>query len=508
MLLKNTSHTWNDFAEPNPTSCQAMRNGNCFWLRGKMIGGTGGINDGIFLTGLPEDYDEWSQQGNKGWAWQDIHQYFTKATEDLSTVAKPQGSLVLNNFLRLNDFHILKDLLANGTAEKEYNQAIKSQGFEEDIMATVDRGIRMSTGKTYLGRVSKYRNNLHVLKNAVVRKIRINHQRKKVVGVDFQLNNSGIYTVRARKETILSAGTFNSPKILMLSGIGPCRHLKSLNISCVADLPVGRDFQDHGMMPLSLRFTRNVPTMLDSDSLQNTFDFLAFQKGPMAANRNLVGFINTLATENRNATDILITSTITRPTSESNIFKTLQFRDDLTAHLLQQVENQTVLELVGLVFKPKSRGFIQLKSADPLQGPAIYNRHGKVKEDRNKLLRFVRYVQNLLKTPSFQYYGLEFVKIPLEECDAAHPYDSNEYWFCYIKYFLVSAWHAVGTCRMGPNTNKAVVDSQLRVHGIKGLRVIDASIMPNITSGNTNGPTIMIAEKGSQMIKMDLSNAL
>lgn len=470
-----------------------MKNGRCFWQRGKIVSGTGGINGNVFLIGRPEDYDDWRAQGNSGWGWQDIYQYFVKATEDQSSPDNPKGSLVLNHFPRMDNFHILTELMTNATAEIEAPLANKSPGYMPNILATVERGKRMSTGKTYLGKVAKYRRNLHVLKNAEVRKIIFNRH-KKAVGLEVMLNNTKALNIRGRKEIILSAGTFNS--------------LRELNITCFKDLAVGENLQDHGMMSLTLKFTKNIPVMPESDTLTNTFEYLAFQKGPLASHKNLVGFINSRAAENINRTDLMLVSGINRPARGSNMFEFLQFREDFVEKFLEIAENLTILEIQGLLIKPKSRGYIKLRSAELGSGPIIYNNYATAEEDRQTLLRMVRYIQKLQKSEIFRHYGLKFIRLPLEDCDLL-PFESDEYWLCYVKYFYISSWHGVGTCRMGPQSDAlAVVDSQLRVHGVNGLRVIDASIMPNITSANTNGPTIMIGEKGAHMIMEELANAI
>ncbi|XP_073835212.1 ecdysone oxidase-like [Musca autumnalis] len=504
-LLQNTEYTWNDYAEPNPTSCKAMRGGRCFWPRGKMISGTGGINGNVFLSGRPEDYDEWESQGNKGWSWENVYQHFVKATHDESTATNPKGSLVLNNFLRMEEYYTLRNLLENATEEVENQYETKSQGFMQDILGTVDRGKRMCTGKTYLGKVARYRNNLHVVKNAVVRKIVFNGWQK-AAGVEVVMPNNKVLKIQARKEIILSAGTLNSPQILMHSGIGPCEDLRKLKIPCVRNLSVGKNLQDHGLLTMTYKFTKNIPEFGRSDSLMNTFQYLAYQNGSLAANRNLVGFINSLAAENQqNKSDVMIVAGIDTPTRDSNMFRFLQFSEDLEEKLLEIAENQTTLQIQGLLVKPKSRGHIKLKYPEFGKGPEIHNNYASAEEDRETLLRYVRFVRSLENTEVFHHYGLEFVRIPLPECDILG-FDSDAYWFCYIKYFCISAWHAAGTCKMGPSWDpEAVVDSRLRVHGIKGLRVIDASIMPNITSANTNGPAIMIAEKGAEMILDELS---
>lgn len=507
MQLLHTPFTWNDYAEPNPSCCQAMKNEQCYWPRGKMIGGTGATNGNIFLTGISDDFDEWQQQGNEGWSWNDVYPIFAKTTRYTGNATHPMGALHLNNFVRLESYKTLKDLILNATEEMDRLTERKNGIFMPDILGTMERGIRMSTGKTYLARVAPYRPNLFLMKNCLVTKI-LFQNRNEVNGVEFLLNNRHKLRVRATKEVILSAGTFHSPKILLLSGVGPRDHLKKLNIPLVKDLAVGENFQDHGMMPLIMKFTKNIPSGIDEVTPHSLYDYLMFQNGPLAASSTLIGLINTQPENVHNKSDIMLVSHLGLPTKNSNVFEFLQFKDEIVKKFLCQVENQTILELEGLIIKSKSRGSIKLKSKNPLLAPAIHNNMATDSADQQTLLRFIRFVQKLQNTAAFKYYGLELVTIPLPQCDQ-FAFDSNEYWLCYIKYFYISAWHAAGTCRMGPATDHtAVLDQRLRVHGIRGLRVADASIMPNITSGNTNGPTIMIAEKAAELIKEDWSNAI
>lgn len=162
-----------------------------------------------------------------------------------------------------------------------------------------------------------------------------------------------------------------------------------------------------------------------------------------------------------------------------------------------------MLQVMGSLLLPKSRGKVILRSKDPLQAPLVHNNYGQAGEDRATLLRFVRYMQRLSQTRAFRRCGAQLWLPPLPECDALQP-DSDEYWLCHIRYMYVGAWHAVGTCRMASSDHPlGVVDDRLRVRGVKGLRVIDASVMPEITAGSTNAPTMMIGEQGAHMILED-----
>ncbi|XP_065363253.1 glucose dehydrogenase [FAD, quinone]-like [Calliphora vicina] len=499
LLLTNTSYTWNDYSEQNPSCCRGMQNDRCYWPRGKMIGGTGGINGNVFLEGRPEDFDEWQQQGNKAWSWNEVQKYFQKAKTNQSLQNFPKGSLVLNNFQRLEDFRLIENLLAE-TIGKPNNGV--NTGILNNLEATILLGRRMSTGKTYLARVAKDRkHHLHILKNSEV--IKIHFKGNKATGVEFMFQNRTRHYVKAKREIIVSAGAINTPKLLMLSGIGPSEHLKKLNISIIKDLPVGENLQDHGMMPLILKFTKNIPQINNQTLRDSIKEFFLKQSGPLASSPNLVSFINTLDLQSTNKPDVMLVSEITRFSQTSNLFEFLQFKEKISQQFLKKADKHLVLQIFGLLVKPKSRGNIKLKSNNAFEGPSIKNNYGFHLEDRMTLVRFVRFIQFLLETPQFRYYGLELITISLEECDILEAY-SQEYWLCYIKYFYISAWHGAGSCRMGPASDSStVVDDLLKVHGVQGLRVIDASIMPNITSANTNGPTIMIAEKGAQLVLDD-----
>lgn len=508
LSLSGSEYTWSDYGVYNENFCQAMQSGRCYWPRGKMLGGTGSLNGNVFMPGQPSDYDEWSSLGNKGWSWKEISRHYNYAlNSSLGANGLPRGYLVLNHFERTNYYSELVNLMsvASGNLRASHRCAQITE-FNPFVLGTVERGIRMSTGKTYLGKVAPYRKNLKVIKQALVTEILIgdNHRAQ---GVKFLLENSKLMSVQIRREVIVSAGAFGSPKVLMLSGIGHSHHLQSVNIKPRYNLPVGDGLQDHGLLTLALKFTKNLPNIPSNDdftSEQNIFDYFMHQSGPLSANPTLIGLIDT---NYRNCyktflqkANIMIVAQIVQPTRKSNVFKFLKMREEIVEMFMSQVENQPMLELHGLLVKPRSRGYVRLNSSNPQDGPLIYNNYITDTQDARDFLSYIRYVQKLTRTPQFQHYGLELVHVPLLDC-INYVFDSDNYWLCYMRYFILSAWHAASTVRMGPiSDTTSVVNSELKVHGIQGLRVADASIMPNITSYNTNTPAVIIGEKAADLI--------
>ena len=383
-----------------------------------------------------------------------------------------------------------------------------SQGYTQDIPATIQQGRRMSTFKTYANRVAqKQRPNLHIIKNARVTKIRINERTNQVQGVDFVWRN--LYKMKAKisKEVIVSAGTMNSPQLLMLSGIGDSEHLASLSIPLIKHLPVGNNLQDHGMLPLWLSFAEDITLDESVGDPEAAFDYLLHRHGPWGSMLSLMAFVKTQPLLHDNYANLQLVSHTILPKGSKTTFEFLGFKPEIVEAIFSQTRDQNTLQILGSLLQPSSRGKVRLRSSNPWDTLDIYNSYAETLSDQQVLLFYIRFVQQMLKTQSFRNYGLELIHVYLEKCSNFIA-NSDAFWLCYIRHFFISAWHPAGTCRMGPATsNDSVVDSRLRVHGVRGLRVVDASIMPKITSGNTNGPTIMIAEKAADIIRQDWSQS-
>lgn len=335
--------------------------------------------------------------------------------------------------------------------------------------------------------------------NATGVRVLIDPETKTAYGVEYT-QNGFLFSAFARKEVILSAGAINSPKILMLSGIGPSEHLKSRGVEVLKDLPVGYNLQDHTTLDGVVFALTNSTSTNVSDAARNAdvHYYKQSRRGPLSAPGNIQ--VNSMV-------QTIYESVPTRPDIQYNIDSTdvANFYTDpiLTAQTgVTPTSYYNGMMIRPILLAPSSRGVVQLNDSDPINGdPLIFPNTFQEDIDMLRLIAGIRQVVNLGRTSSFEKMGAQLVTTPLPNC-AHYEFGSDDYWACVASSYTATIYHPVGTCKMGPkNDRTAVVDPRLRVHGIKNLRVIDASIMPVIPRGNTNAPTIMIGEKGSDFIK-------
>ncbi|XP_017065803.1 glucose dehydrogenase [FAD, quinone] [Drosophila eugracilis] len=491
-------------AVPNPKCCQAMASTHgCVWWHGRMMGGGGAINGNIYIPGSRENFRHWN---TTGWDWTQVQKSYTRLQRRLNL-----------SYLQANGINLkLANLIYSGSSElgvprmKQPLIAGSTFGYTHHVPVTINQGRRASSGRLYLANDQVNRRpNLKVIRGAQVQKVLLNPEGNQATGVIYTLNGKE-YTAQTSGEVILSAGTLNSAKLLLLSGIGPKEDLQSWDIPVYQDLPVGRNLQDHGMMPLFLTFKSNCAVNSTRDPTDDPYApvsvtqyLLENQKGPLASGFYMMGYINSSSpSSSQGEPDLHVVAHTLLPKGSTGSFGYLGFSPDLIQAQQDVLAKWDVLQIMGSLLRPLSRGKVTLLSKNSTDQAKIENHYGEAVEDQQTLLRYVRYVQKLTKTRSFRRCGLQLWLPPLAECDILTP-DSDDYWLCYIRYFYVGAWHSVGTCRMASRQDDGVVDERLRVHGVKGLRVVDASIMPELPAGNTNGPAMMIGEKGSQMILED-----
>ncbi|CAD7086665.1 unnamed protein product [Hermetia illucens] len=493
-----TEIDWQYPTFPNNKSCLGMQDDFCVWNKGRIIGGSHSINGMIHLRGNPRDYDEWERNGNPSWGWDSIQPYFRK-TENFQGdnrygIHGEYGPMNVEAFRspKLDQFMILNAARDLGYNKVEDFSGGPYLGFGK-IYGTLKSGRRMSTAKAFL--TKKYPN-LDVIKHAVARKIRFN-RKLRAEGVSFVYRDRYEMEVKARKEIILSAGTVETPKLLMLSGIGPKVHLKALRIPVLKDLPVGNNLGDHARVDVFLRLKYRKKLGLDTKLLDAVYSQWVHRDGPYGmAGFDVGGFIATDG--NGIYPDVQFIFT---PVDDIT-----QFGANLKPEILQSLVNQInptdrIISVSVTVLKPKSRGFIRLQSTDYRENPFIYPNYLQHKDDLDRAVRGIHKLIELEDTPTFKDLEGEFLRPEIPECDVKE-YRSTSYWICYSRYMTNTVWHAVGTAKMGPRKDRSsVVSPELLVHGVKGLRVVDASVMPTVVSANINAAVIMVGEKGADFIR-------
>lgn len=368
------------------------------------------------------------------------------------------------------------------------------------LQSTSIHGLRQSTNGAFIRPIRQKRPNLFIETQAHVTRIIIDPKTKEATGVEYRDTVTGFTKIAmANKEVILSAGSINSPKILKLSGIGPSEELKKHGIKIIYDSPVGYNLQDHVTMD-GLVIDINNKSKLNLEQMKNdVYEFLDTHNGPLSstAPAQVGAFVQSTYEISFKAPDIQYT------------FDGNNIRDFLSNDMAAELKAVPLayydsINVKPILLYPRSRGFIQLNNTDPIWGaPLIYPRHYTEMPDLNIMIEGIRIAQRLFNTNVFLEHGWRMVNVPLKPCQH-YPFDSDEYWECILMEYTATIFHPTSTCKMGPKKDpEAVVDPRLRVYGVSRLRVVDASIMPIIVRGNTNAPTIMIAEKASDMIKED-----
>jgi choline dehydrogenase len=479
-LSRLTSLGWEYDTEPQ----SHLNNRKLFWPRGKVLGGSSSLNAMCYIRGVPEDYDRWSDMGAKGWDWQTVLPYFKKSEKQQHGESELHGG---DGYLSVSDLrhtNPLSDSFVDAAEQVGLAKVTDFNSREREglgfFQVTQENGQRCSTAKGYLT-PALARPNLTVLTKALVEEIQINDG--VATGVKLQLNGKSI-ELTANKEVLLSAGAINSPQVLMLSGIGPKEHLTENDIKVKADLPgVGQNLQDHldaiVQHHCKDRSSYAISPVLLPRYVKNAFNYLFKREGIFTSNvAEAGGFDKTVS-----AGDI----------------PDIQYHF-LPAILLNHGRSTALgygygLHVCGLY--PKSRGEIKLRSNKPTDQAMIDPNYLDHPDDQKVMIDGVRRARKILSAPSFEKYQSW-------EVGPGPDLQSDEEILSFLRNKSETIYHPVGTCKMGDiNDVMTVVDSELKVKGIKGLRVVDASVMPTLVGGNTNAPTIMIAERCADLIKRD-----
>ena len=473
--MHNPETDWCYKTEPDPN----LNGRSLDWPRGKTLGGSSSINGLLYIRGHRTDFDQWRQLGNAGWSYEDVLPYFRRAEdqeEGADAYHGEGGPLGVSN-MRIH--REICDRFIDAAEEigiprlQDFNGAnMEGAGY---FQLTARGGRRCSTAVGYLHPV-KQRSNLTVATHAHTKQVLISNGR--ATGVSLDLNGQAI-TVQARGEVILSAGAIGSPQILMLSGIGPAEQLKAHGIEIIADREgVGGNLQDH--LQTRMVFKTSKPITLN-DQLRNPIrkaamgvEYALTRRGPLSMGASQAcAFVKSRPE-------------LEAPDIQFHVQPLSADKPGEGTHKFSAFTSSTCQ------LRPESRGHIELKSANPHDYPAIHPNYLATELDRWTTIEGIKISRKIMAASAMAPMIAE------EHLPGSHVQSDDEL-LAAARDISQTIYHPVGTCKMG-HDSAAVVDDQLRLHGVDALRVVDASIMPTITSGNTNAPTIMIAEKASDMI--------
>ena len=473
------NETWDYTTEPDPKT----HNRRMSCAQGRVLGGSSSVNGMVYLRGHAQDYDDWAEKyGCVGWDYQNVLPYFIKAENNESLSGPHHGNC---GHFAISDTrlkHPLTRAFIKAGQElglpyvNDFNDQAKSAiGFYQHNIRNGERG---STSRTYLGSVLDHPQ-LTVQTHALVNKIEVENGRATAVKC---VINGTEQVFKARKSIVLSSGSIGSAKLLLLSGIGPKAHLDDLGIPVVKDLPVGKNYQDH--LHVSVNATIKAPISLYGEDkglkrYKNGLQWLLYRQGLVASSFLEGGAFMDMSGEGR-------------PDVQAMFIPVLDTFDD-PENLAKNRTHGLSIKMCHL--RPKSRGELKLRSKNPQEPTIIHGNLLDHPDDLKGLIHATQFGMDLLAQPGLQAV-VDEVFAPDETIDR-NDLDKLEH---FVRQTCKTTYHPVGTCRMGTDIQDSVVDTSLRVHGIDGLRVIDCSIFPALPSANTNGPTVAVAEKASDLL--------
>jgi len=489
LTFADPKYNWGYTTAPDP----ALNNRTSWWPRGKVLGGSSSLNAMVYIRGQQGDFDDWAAAGNTGWSWKEVLPYFKKSEDHIFGASEHHGA---GGEMRVSDFadqvhplceRFLKAGESLGFARTPDFNGERKEGFGLWQM-TIRDGVRESTSNAFL-RPALQRSNLTLKTHAHVTRVVV--ENKKAVGVECLINDVK-HSFTAAKEVILSGGAINSPQLLQLSGIGDAALLAKVGVPLVHHLPrVGQGLQDH--LCVSYFFKSKVPTLNDTlgpwyGKLWAGVRYLFTRKGPLGMSVNQAGAF------------VRSRPGLARPNLHL-YFNPISYSAATIVPGRFKITNPDPFSAFLISFNtcvPTSRGSVSITSANPLDKPKIETNFLTTEHDLRDIVEGSRMVRAIANSKPL-------VDVLASEHLPGVAVQSDEDILKDFRARCGSVYHASCTCAMGVDALTSVVDARLRVHGVAGLRVIDASVFPSVTSGNTNGPVIMVAEKGADMVLEDWS---
>ncbi|EFA05536.1 glucose dehydrogenase [FAD, quinone]-like [Tribolium castaneum] len=504
-LLKNTPYNWGYVTTPQNYSCLGMVDHKCVIPTGRALGGTTSINSMVYTRGNPRDYDLWSDLGNEGWCWADVLPYYKKLEDahfapfdkKYHHFGGPQH-LEHPQYLRFLTDHTLE-------AAKELDLHLIDYNGKHQIGISVPQltskcGKRFSTAEAYLERAEK-RDNLIVKPLSQVLKVLISTHTKEAQGVVY-LHEGKTFVAKAEKEVVLAAGALNTPKILLLSGVGPKEDCEKLHIHHVADLKVGHNLKIRPSF-VGLDFLYTAEEAQSHDEYHDILKYLKYGKGPLTSpGIEALAFLKTNISKSPLTYPDIELKFLSRYHPQQDLYSWMKPTPKHYDSLWKPLEAHNCLKIIVTLNHPKSSGIVKLHTSNPLR-PPIIEPHFLSDEDEKDYHTILAGIKKALKfshTEAFKKIGIKLNHHGVHGCEETE-FGTEAYWECAIKYLVVATEDVSGTARMGPESDHyAVVDKKLRVHGIHNLRVADASVIPVTMSGSLVGPTMVIGEKAAHII--------
>ncbi|XP_069680591.1 glucose dehydrogenase [FAD, quinone]-like [Periplaneta americana] len=504
-------YNWGFRAEKSDKFGLGLKDGRLIYPKGKGLGGSSLINAQIYTKGNRKDYDKWAEMGNEGWNYANVTKYFLKHEKmNIPQLQKETKYHSTTGELDISypPYHTeLATAFIDSGIEKGYKyvdyNGVNQTGFSY-VQTTMKNGERVSSYGAFLRGVK--RDNLVIKTKSTVTKIIIDPKTGKAKGVEYKMFNLIPRKAFAKKEVILSAGAINSPQLLMLSGIGPKKHLEKHNIIVIKDLAVGHNLQDHVGL-LSFFFTINKTEDIRLDHMMNVFKnairYVKDDSGEFTVPSGFeaINFVDIGDKDDRPEMELFFAGQLL-PTIPFYL-SPLGVLNESYNEFYSDLKEKNGFTILPILLHPYSSGKIELKDTNPHSDPLIYPGYFSDHRDLEVIIKGLNHALNIIDAEALKKFGAEVYRKPLPPC-RGYTFGSDDYWECSIRQLTLCIQHAAGTAKMGPASDPdAVVDPRLRVKGFDNLRVVDASVMPTVPSGHTMAPVYMIAEKAADMIKED-----